>query len=86
MTLSAETTSARHVASKPIEVIPTGAALGAEARHVAFCDNSEWYVNPARALAAPAVARVALARKFLIAVYALLHDGVAFEEQKFAAV
>jgi anti-sigma regulatory factor (Ser/Thr protein kinase) len=28
------------------------AALGAEARHVAFCDNSEWYVNPARALAA----------------------------------
>jgi taurine dioxygenase len=34
MTLSAETTSARHVASKPIEVIPTGAALGAEARGV----------------------------------------------------
>jgi transposase len=31
------------------------------------------------------VARVALARKLLIAVYALLHDGVAFEEEKFAA-
>ena len=31
------------------------------------------------------VARVALARKLLIAVYALLHDGVAFEEAKFAA-
>ena len=33
----------------------------------------------------PHVARVALARKLLIAVYALLHDGVAFEEDKFAA-
>ena len=32
------------------------------------------------------VARVALARKLLIAVYALLHDGVVFEEEKFAAV
>jgi len=32
------------------------------------------------------VARVALARKLLIAVYALLHDGVGFEEEKFAAV
>jgi transposase len=32
------------------------------------------------------VARVALARKLLIAVYTLLHDGVVFEEQKFAAV
>ena len=31
------------------------------------------------------VARVALARKLLIAVYALLHDGVVFEEDKFAA-
>jgi transposase len=31
------------------------------------------------------VARVALARKLLIAVYALLHDGVEFEEEKFAA-
>jgi len=31
------------------------------------------------------VARVALARKLLIAVYALLHDGVAFAEEKFAA-
>jgi transposase len=31
------------------------------------------------------VARVALAHKLLIAVYALLHDGVAFEEEKFAA-
>jgi transposase len=31
------------------------------------------------------VARVALARKLLIAVYALLHDGVGFEEAKFAA-
>jgi transposase len=31
------------------------------------------------------VARVALARKLLIAVYALLHDGVAFDENKFAA-
>lgn len=31
------------------------------------------------------VARVALARKLLIAVYALLHDGVVFDEQKFAA-
>jgi len=31
------------------------------------------------------VARVALARKLLIAVYALLHDGVAFDEEKFAA-
>jgi transposase len=32
------------------------------------------------------VARVALARKLLIAVYALLHDGAVFEEEKFAAV
>jgi transposase len=32
------------------------------------------------------VARVALARKLLSAVYALLHDGVVFDEQKFAAV
>jgi transposase len=31
------------------------------------------------------VARVALARKLLIAVYTLLHDGVVFEEEKFAA-
>lgn len=31
------------------------------------------------------VARVALARKLLIAVFALLHDGVAFAEEKFAA-
>ena len=31
------------------------------------------------------VARVALARKLLIAVYALLHDGVMFDEEKFAA-
>ena len=31
------------------------------------------------------VARVAVARKLLIAVYALLHDGVAFDENKFAA-
>lgn len=31
------------------------------------------------------VARVALARKLLCAVYALLHDGVVFEEDKFAA-
>ena len=31
------------------------------------------------------VARVALARKLLIAVYALLHDGVLFAEEKFAA-
>lgn len=31
------------------------------------------------------VARVAVARKLLIAVYALLHDGVLFEEDKFAA-
>jgi transposase len=31
------------------------------------------------------VARVALARKLLIAVYALLHDGVVFDEEKFAA-
>lgn len=31
------------------------------------------------------VARVALARKLLIAVYALLHDGVGFDEHKFAA-
>jgi transposase len=31
------------------------------------------------------VARVALARKLLIAVYALLHDGIAFDEAKFAA-
>lgn len=31
------------------------------------------------------VARVAVARKLLIAVYALLHDGVEFEEAKFAA-
>lgn len=31
------------------------------------------------------VARVALARKLLIAVYALLHDGVRFDEEKFAA-
>jgi len=32
------------------------------------------------------VARVGLARKLLIAVYALLHDGVVFDEEKFAAV
>src|SRR6476646_3044281 len=32
------------------------------------------------------VARVALARKLLIAVYALLRDGVVFDEQKFATV
>ncbi len=32
------------------------------------------------------VARVALARKLLSAVYALLHDGLAFDEEKFAAV
>jgi transposase len=32
------------------------------------------------------VARVALARKLLCAVYALLHDGEMFDEQKFAAV
>ena len=32
------------------------------------------------------VARVALARKLLCAVYALLHDGVEFAEEKFAAV
>jgi len=32
------------------------------------------------------VARVALARKLLIAVYVLLHDGVMFDEDKFAAV
>ena len=32
------------------------------------------------------VARVALARKLLIAVYALLHDGAVFDEEKFAAV
>lgn len=31
------------------------------------------------------VARVALARKLLIAVYALLHDGVVFDQEKFAA-
>ena len=31
------------------------------------------------------VARVALARKLLIAVYALLHDGLVFDEDKFAA-
>jgi transposase len=34
----------------------------------------------------PHVARVALARKLLVAVYALLHDGVEFEESVFAAV
>ena len=32
------------------------------------------------------LARVALARKLLIAVYALLHDGECFDEAKFAAV
>jgi transposase len=31
------------------------------------------------------VARVAVARKLLIAVYAMLHDGVVFDEEKFAA-
>lgn len=31
------------------------------------------------------VARVAVARKLLITVYALLHDGVAFDPEKFAA-
>jgi transposase len=34
----------------------------------------------------PHVARVALARKLLVAVYAMLHDGVAFDEQVFAAL
>ena len=34
----------------------------------------------------PHVARVALARKLLCAVFALLHDGVAFAEDQFAAV
>jgi taurine dioxygenase len=34
MTLSAETTSARHAAGKSVDVIPTGAALGAEVREV----------------------------------------------------
>lgn len=32
-----------------------------------------------------AVARVALARKLLVAVWALLHDGVVFDEKVFAA-
>ena len=32
------------------------------------------------------VARVAVARKLLVAVYALLHDGALFDEEKFAAV
>jgi transposase len=32
------------------------------------------------------VARVALARKLLVAVYVMLHDGVEFDEQVFAAV
>jgi hypothetical protein len=32
------------------------------------------------------VARVALARKLLIAVYALPHEGVVFDEEKFAGV
>ena len=32
------------------------------------------------------VARVALARKLLVAVYAMLHDGVAFQESLFAAL
>ncbi len=32
------------------------------------------------------IARVALARKLLIAVYALLHNGVVFDDEKFAAV
>jgi taurine dioxygenase len=41
MTLSAETTSARHVPGKPIEVIPTGAALGAEVRGVDLKDIDE---------------------------------------------
>jgi transposase len=31
------------------------------------------------------VARVAVARKLLIAAYAMLHDGVVFDEEKFAA-
>ena len=31
------------------------------------------------------VARVAVARKLLVAVYALLHDGVRFDEERFAA-
>lgn len=34
----------------------------------------------------PHVARVALARKLLVAVYAMLRDGVAFDEQVFAAM
>jgi hypothetical protein len=34
----------------------------------------------------PHAARVALARKLLSAIYALLRDGVCFEEEVFAAV
>jgi len=44
------------------------------------------YVARLRRKKHPHGARVALARKLLVAVYALLHDGVVFEESEFAAV
>ena len=44
------------------------------------------YVARLRRKKHPHVARVALARKLLAAVYALLRDGVAFDEAEFAAV
>lgn len=44
------------------------------------------YFSQLRRRKHPHVARVALARKLLCAVYAMLHDGVAFEESVFAAV
>ena len=48
---------------------------------------AQWYRQ--RTANAPSTRKpliVALARKLLIAVYALLHDGVLFAEEKFAAV
>ncbi|MGH3547626.1 MAG: anti-sigma factor RsbA family regulatory protein [Pseudonocardiaceae bacterium] len=45
--------------SEPVQIATTDrnaawlrAALGADARHVAFCDDSQWYGHPVRALAA----------------------------------
>ena len=59
-----------------------------EAAHTAqrHCPAAAHYFNRLRKRKHPHVARVALARKLLGAVYALLRDGVCFDETIFAAV